>query len=88
MKNTYNILSMYSIYDKVSKKFNAPFLAENDEVANRSFQLSCKSNPFSSDFDLYRLGTFDITSDTSAMVIGTFLPIFISHFLGEVVDNG
>lgn len=82
------MLKIYSIYDKVAKKFNAPFLAENNDVANRSFQLSLKNNPFSEDFDLYYIGEFKLDSETILSPICKAEICLVSHYIGEVVDNG
>lgn len=82
-------MKIYSIYDKVSKRFNAPFLAENDDVANRSFQNGVKSNPFASDFDLYCVGIFMPEADTASLVLdGCTVPNLVSHYIGEIIDNG
>lgn len=81
-------MKLYSVYDIVAKKFNAPFLAENNEVANRSFQLGLKDNAFAKDFDLYCVGDFELTpDDLTCNVIQAFVPSFVSHFVGEVVEN-
>ena len=91
---------LYSIYDKVAKRFNAPFVAENDDVANRSFQLGVKNNPYASDLDLFCLGGFcsdkvlgymsgEENSDCCQNAIYSFdIPVFIAHYIGEVIDNG
>lgn len=80
-------MRLYCIYDRVSKRFNAPFVAESDEVANRSFQYGLKNQPFASDMDLYSVGTFDPETETNLPLIGDFAR-FVSHFVGEVIDNG
>lgn len=80
-------MKLYSIYDKVAKRYNPPFVAENDDVANRSFQKGMLNQPFAEDMDLYCLGIFNSEAETE--VITRFVvPSFISHFIGEVVDNG
>lgn len=82
-------MRMYSIYDVVAMRFNNPFVCESDEVANRSFQHSLKDNPFASDFDLYCVGTFipDVALDRQP-VLSDDLPVLVSHFIGQVIDNG
>lgn len=81
-------MKLYSVYDKVSKRFNAPFVAENDEVANRSFQLGVKDNPFSEDFDLYDVGTFNFDACLTTELLSGYVPKFVSHYIGEVIENG
>lgn len=77
-------MKLYSIYDNVSKRFNAPFVAESDEVANRSFQFGVKDNPFASDLDLYCVGSFN-PDDTIPFLCEN--PTLVSHFIGQVIDN-
>lgn len=77
-------MKLYSIFDTVSKRFNAPFVAESDEVANRSFQFGVKDNPFASDFDLYYVGIFDPESDVPFVCAS---PSLVSHFIGQVIEN-
>lgn len=79
-------MKLYSIYDKVAKRFNAPFVAEDDDVANRSFQYGLRDNPFASDFDLYAVAEFD---PTCISPVSTICDVsFVSHYIGEVIDNG
>lgn len=79
-------MKLYSIYDKVAQRFNAPFIAENDDVANRSFQNGLKNQPFAEDLDLYCLGTFFAESEKE-VVSGFTVPSFVAHFIGAVVSN-
>lgn len=81
-------MNLYSIYDKVAKRFNAPFVAENDDVANRSFQLGVRDNLYASDFDLYCVGIFSVDADTSESPVVGQPASFVSHYIGEVIDNG
>lgn len=53
------MINIYSVYDKVVKKHNPPFLAESDEVAKRSFIHAMEKAPFSQDMQLYKLGSFE-----------------------------
>lgn len=76
-------MKLYCIYDKVAKKFNAPFVAENDDVANRSFQKGVDS-PFAEDFDLYCVGSFNMSADCIECPICPENH-FVSHFTGGVV---
>lgn len=78
---------LFSIFDQVSGRFNAPFVAESDEVANRSFQHGVKDNPFAADLSLYCLGSF--TPDAQEFVIVSLpQPRLVSHFIGQVIENG
>lgn len=80
-------MKLYSVYDTVAKRFNAPFVSESDEVANRSFQYGLKGQPFASDMDLYCVGFFDPDTDSNEPVLGDCAKL-VSHFVGEVIDNG
>lgn len=53
-------MKLYSIYDIVSKRYNAPFLAESDDVAIRQFKSGVSSHPFAYDFELYCVGNVDL----------------------------
>lgn len=58
---------LYSIYDKKSKLFYAPFVAETDEVARRSFSQLVNDNNtiignFPGDFNLHRVGVINLTN--------------------------
>lgn len=77
-------MKLYSIYDRVSCRFNAPFVAEFDDVANRSFQHGVKDNPFASDLDLYCVGSFEPDKDVPFVSVS---PVLVSHFIGQVIDN-
>lgn len=80
-------MKLYSVYDTVAKRFNAPFVAESDDVANRSFQYGLKGQPFASDMDLYSVGVFDSDNQSFVPVVGENARL-VSHFVGEVIDNG
>lgn len=81
-------MKLYSIYDNVAKRFNAPFVSESDDVANRSFQYGLKGDAFASDMDLYCLGSFVPDASVDRLVVISQPPTFVSHFVGEVIDNG
>lgn len=57
------IYNVYSIFDSKARKYNAPFLASNEEVAVRNFhgllQHDKMMADFKEDFHLYQVGTFD-----------------------------
>ena len=75
-------MKLFSIYDKVAKRYNAPFMCENEEVAKRSFNASVKGLEWAFDFELYQLGDIDLET-------GKIIPdlVFISGFVGGG-DNG
>lgn len=79
-------MKVYSVYDKVAKTFNAPFLAENHLVAQRSFQRGVKDNPFCSDLELYCVGSFEPDNYKQPFVSSD--SEFVCVFQCEVVDNG
>lgn len=67
------IYRMYSIFDSKARKYNAPFLAANDEVATRNFNGLLSNDKmmadFKSDFNLYQVGTFgDDTGECEKIV--------------------
>lgn len=56
---------LYSIYDKKSGLMSPLFSAENDFIARRAFFRSAGSGDlavFPEDFDLYKVGEFDLRS--------------------------
>lgn len=71
------MMKLYSIYDKVAKRYNAPFMCENEEVAKRSFNASVKGLEWAFDFELYQLGDIDLET-------GKITPnlVFITGFIG------
>ncbi len=71
------MMKLFSIYDKVAKRYNAPFMCENEEVAKRSFNASVKGLDWAYDFELYQV--CDINLET-----GDITPalVFISGFVG------
>lgn len=53
-------MKIYTIRDQVAQFFIAPYLAQNDGVAKRMFIGSLGDSwPHRSDFQLYRVGSFD-----------------------------
>lgn len=54
-------LKMYCIFDKITKKFDKPFCAENDDAGIRAFEMSFKNYPQvdRNDYSLYRVGEFN-----------------------------
>lgn len=66
---------MYSLFDKTSEEFNAPFLMKNDKLAIKAVKtfLAGKENQVTiNDFDLYCVGTFDVDN---GKVKSLFIPI-------------
>ena len=54
---------LYSVYDKKSGLLSPLFCAENDFIARRAFFRSAGSGDlavFPEDFDLYKVGEFDL----------------------------
>jgi hypothetical protein len=64
------IKQMYTVYDKKSETYSAPFVETTDGTAVRAIQdiiISNKEHPFSrhcEDYCLYRLGTWDELTGT------------------------
>lgn len=60
------IYGVYSIYDKVAQIFSLPWYEVNNDVAKRRFSDSCKLDNIvsahPSDYELYHVGNFDVTS--------------------------
>lgn len=81
-------MKLYSVYDRVSKRFNAPFVAENDNVAERSFQFGLKDKPFASDMDLYSVGEVCFEASPGQCFVTDTACCFVCHFVGEVIENG
>lgn len=54
---------IYSIFDKVSKQWSAPFIMTNDETAIRSWKHDCQKVPaeYLGDYDLYSIGYWNPT---------------------------
>ena len=58
-------LNVYAFYDKKTKQFDTPVFCRSDMFAGRHYQMvveregtiPCK---FKKDFDMYKLGTFDL----------------------------
>lgn len=74
--------TLYSVYDKKSKTYAAPFVEVNDGTAIRAIQdliASNQSHPFarhSEDFSLERLGSFnELSGDIGEDPIGEVIQI-------------
>lgn len=53
---------LYSIYDRVSREFGPPWMAKNDDVAQRQFYrliAETAKREDKDDFELYLLGSFN-----------------------------
>ncbi len=79
-------MKVYSIYDKVSKTFNQPFVSDNDDVAIRSFMYGVKDNPFATDLELYCVGMF--IPDSYKQPFVSCDSDFVASFDLEACDNG
>lgn len=63
-------MRIYSIFDKKAKVFNGLYFAENDVFIQRQFEMvvndvSQKNNmwrDYASDYDLYLIGDFNLTT--------------------------
>lgn len=59
-------LELYAVYDQKTRTFDAPFTAQNEQTAVRTFSRVLSSIPLMkdhpSDFDLYRVGTYHSTT--------------------------
>lgn len=52
---------LYSIYDKVACNFGEPFIAINEQVAERRFNFLMTNAPMvSTDCQLFKIGEFDV----------------------------
>ena len=71
------MMKLFSIYDKVAKRYNAPFMCENEEVAKRSFNASVKGLDWAYDFELYQVGDINLETGDITPVL-----VFISGFVG------
>lgn len=57
-------MKLYSIFDVVKKSFDAPFPADNDEVALRSFEMLMRRDPNlpRNDFKVFCLASINFDS--------------------------
>lgn len=60
-------INIYSVYDEKADRWDTPFHSLNDIFAERHFIMLTQKkgsmlNTFKSDFILYRLGTFDLST--------------------------
>lgn len=55
-------MKLYTVKDKVSTEYAPPFLARTDMSAIRTFQHMLQGDKiaYAEDFELYRIGDFDI----------------------------
>lgn len=59
------ILTIYTIYDRLTGQFHNPFYQINDASAKRFYKNICDADTnkgFSSDWQLFKLGTFNVES--------------------------
>ena len=82
-------MSIYAIYDDISKVYNTPFYMFNDGMAIRAFKGHVNTTPDSALFDfpeqfkLMKLGTFnDGTGE-----IESHPPVYIAHGLDVVEED-
>lgn len=57
---------LYAIYDQKTRTFDAPFMAQNEETAVRTFSRVLQSiqlmKEHPGDFDLYKIGSYHTTT--------------------------
>lgn len=78
-------MNLYSLYDKTSEEFNAPFMVKNDKLAIKAVNtfIDSKNNQITADdFDLFCVGVFDTDN---GKVEALFSPV---DFKNEVKENG
>lgn len=73
-------LGLYSVYDKKADRYDTPFFAQTDLMAERKFFVNCQNDgsimaTFKNDFLLCRIGYFemengDFESDSKTIVEG------------------
>lgn len=66
-ENRFEQVGLYSVHDLKGKKYDVPFFAHDDLFAKRKFTLIIKEentivNEFKNDFNLVRLGSFNIVT--------------------------
>ena len=69
LENNSNTIGMYSFYDKKAKRFDTPFYCAYDLFAGRHYKMltykeDTMLNTFKFDYDVHRLGFFDLESGT------------------------
>lgn len=62
-----NLNTVVLIYDEVAGAYSAPITLQNDASAVRYFDTKCQSDPYSKDYKLYKLGSFD--PDSGKLVV-------------------
>lgn len=80
-------IQMYSVFDKKSDRWDTPFFAFDNIAAKRHFIMMIRKegsmiNQFSTDFDLYHLGSFDV--ENAEVLLVDRLTILLS---GNEVKN-
>lgn len=91
------MMMLYGVYDRKAQVYGQPFIAENDDAAIRAYYsdfyrvyMDSPSSPFvmfPEDFDLCRIGTFDINSGVVASVQGVIPVIVPGSRLKKVTDD-
>lgn len=71
------MMSIYSLYDRVSGIHSVPVCFQNDQVAKRTFPHIVSENPTykysAADMELYKLGDYDETTGVVTPVTPSFL---------------
>ena len=56
-----NKFGVYTIYDKVAKRYSPPNIALNEDVAVRQYMDTIENCQSPFDFEMYRIATYDLT---------------------------
>lgn len=77
-ENSQDHQAMYAFYDTKSKSYDTPFFCKNDLFAKRHYKMITEKegtliNNFIEDFELHRIGYFDIKDGTTVDVTSTIV---------------
>lgn len=81
--------NVYSVFDRKAKAYLMPFLAENDDLAVRIFQVNCDDvdsqfHRFPDDFYLFRLAEWDNVDGT---YVNEDAPLSLGNAMGLVAPR-
>jgi len=77
---------LYSVYDLKARVFFKPFTEINDATATRAFSVSLADHPNLTDYELYRVGSFD--DQTAALEPTDPVQIYSGFSVAAVAANG
>lgn len=69
MPGNVNVYTLYTLEDTVACRFGPPFTSISDRTAARTAHQMIRETPDPRDFNLWRIGSFDIL--TGVMVVDT-----------------